>query len=263
MHSPDADLGSIPEEKKKYFILGSGRSGSSLLSRFLADAGAEFAADHADSWNPLGGAFEDDALDQISLLLMQAYHLQSQKQYNILYKYYYKKIVTLKRFMAKRKMRQIFSKSSYFKGGHLYHAVRLSARLGYWPVIIVNCRSFDTWFGSKYPGQYFRTVESMMENYAVPMRNALALLGTFGGCVVDYKDMMNLDMRLWAENLGKVTGLDPEAILESRRQRFRDPGPETSLPVYSAQAEQIYSHIQEFSGEAVPPSPAAIRRWLA
>lgn len=262
MHSLDVNFETIPEEKRKYFILGSGRSGSSFLCRILADAGATFDADHVDSWNPLAGAFEGTDLYQMSSLFARADHLRSEKQFSPLYKYFYKRIVTLDRSRAKRKMRRMFSVASYFKEGNLHHAVRPSARMGYWPVIVISCRSFNNWFGSKYPSQYHRTVEMQTENYVIPLRNALALLGTFGGCVVDYSKIMNLDEKLWAENLGKITGLDPDSILESRRKRFRTPGPETSLPVYSAEAEQIYSHVQEFAGKVALPSQAAVRRWL-
>ena len=258
-----SDLGIASEERKKYFILSPGRTGSSLLSSFLADAGARFVAEHKESWNPLAGAFEDEAFDHMAFLLSQAHYLEVEKRFTPLYKLSYKKIVTLKRFLAKRKMRRIFSKSSYFKGGNPHHSVQLSAHLGYWPVVIVNCRPYDTWMGSMYPGQRNHTVESLTANYVTCLKNSLALLGLFGGCVVDYKEIMDTEERLWAENLGKVTGLDADAILESRRKRLGKPGPETALPVRNAEAAQIYDYIQEYASQVVPPSPAAARRWLA
>ncbi len=253
----------IPETKKKYFILTPGRCGSSLLSSILDDAGASFPAARKMSWNPLAGAYEDDRLDRMAFLLAQAHTIQSKLEYEPFYKLYHKKFVTFKRFLAKREMHRIFAEASYFKEtGNMHYAVRFAAHIGYWPVIILNWRSYEHWMGSMYPGQRNFDIEDLTARYVAILRNSLALLSLFGGCVVNYTEIMDPEARDWAVNLGHVTGLDTETLLESRRKRYRPSGAETALAVWDPAAEKIQEMIRSFEGQSLVPAPAAVKRWL-
>ena len=253
----------VPEDKKKFFILTPGRCGSSLLSSILDDAGATFPAASKTSWSSLAGAYEDDRLDRTAFLLAQAHAIQQKYEYFPFYKLYDKKFVTFKRFFAKREIHKIFATSSFFKEtGNMHHVARFAAHLGYWPVIILNWRSYEHWMGSMYPGQRNFDVEDLSARYVAILRNSLALLSLFGGCVVNYTELTDLEATDWADNLGRITGLDPKALLEARQNRYRAPGPETALAVSDPAAERIQSMIRDFEGRITMPAPAAVKRWL-
>ena len=252
----------IPTEKKRFFILTPSRSGSSFLSSLLSDAGANFPGEIAATWNPLGGAFESHDLGDAAYLFDQADNIQKSKLHSPFYRLFYKKIVTYKRAKGKHKTQKVLKNSTFFKAANLHSLPRISAFMGYWPVIILNYRNFPEWLGSMYPGQRYHTVESLTHNYVTALENSVALLGLFGGCVMKYSDLMDPDSEDWAQVLGEVTGLDGTVILESRNRRFRDPGPESPLPVRLTRSEETTTLIGEYEGRAVSPSPSAIKRWL-
>lgn len=174
-----------------------------------------------------------------------------------------KKIVTYKRFIGKRKTRKLMESSTCFKEtASLHYLPRVSAFMGYWPVIILNYRDFPEWMGSMYPGQRYLSIETLTRNYISTLENSVALLGLFGGCVINYTDLMDPNAEDWAQVLGDVTGLDAAAIFESRSRRYRDPGTESPLPVRLAEAEEIIALVRSYEGRAIQPAPSAVKRWL-
>jgi len=253
----------IPQDKKRIFILSPGRSGSSLLAALLSDAGATFPNESETSWNPLGGAFESDAVGKAAFLYAQAHEIQASKGYSPLYRLFHKKIVTYKRAAAKKKVGKLMKTATCFKEtANLHYLPRVAAFLGYWPVIVLNYRDFPEWMGSMFPGQRHLPVEALARNYLSTMENSIAVLGLFGGCVVNYRDLMDPGADQWAHILSEVTGLSREVLLNSRSNRFGDPGPESPLPVRMAQAEEIMALARGYEGMIVPPAPSAVKRWL-
>lgn len=248
--------------EKRYFILTMGRSGSSLLSRILTDAGADFAGKSAVDWTPLAGAFESNKTDKTAFLFSQAHHFYNNFRHALLYKCWHKKIATYKRNSARRRLRAQLAQSHFFKQTeNLHFAVRPAADLGYWPTIILNYRDFRGWLGSLYPGSKYDTIESLTTRYCSILRNSLALLDLFGGCVVSYDELMDPNETRWAEALGAVTQISPDALLESRKERHKSSGTKTSLTAVSNEAQALEAMAQARQGVAIPPSEAALKRW--
>jgi hypothetical protein len=253
----------IPQEKKRIFILTPGRCGSSFLASLLSDAGATFPGETASTWSPLKGAYESKESGKAAFLFAQAHDIRNSHKYSLIYRLFYKKIVTYKRALGKYKTRKLLEKATCIKEtANIHFLPRVSAFMGYWPVIVLNYRDFPECMGSKFPGQRYFSVETLTQDYISTLENAVALLGLFGGCVVNYSDLMDVNSEDWAHVLGEVTGLDGQVILESRNRRYRDPGPETFLPVRLSRVEEILALIREYEGRAIPPAPSAIKRWL-
>ncbi len=251
-------------ENKRYFILTPGRSGSSLLGRILADCGAEFPGDTPESWDPLGGAFESSELGRTTLLFAQAHRLYAEKLYTPGFRLFYKKLVTYKRYKGKKRLAGLLNSYSFFKEtANLHFTVRPAADLGYRPVIIVNNRDFQTWLGSLYPGARAHSIESLTEYYVSVLKNSLALLTLFGGCVIGYETLTDRDSSQWPEMLGEITGIEPARLLAARNQRLNDPGSETALSAWSAQAERLHDMLKQFEGRIVPTGAAALKRWFS
>lgn len=258
----EGDQGITPADRKRFFVLTPGRSGSELLGLILRESGAKFYVGAQESIYADTRLYEHPELNRISYLLEQAHRLQSEYRYSLLYSLFYHKIITYKRFAARRKLRKfldhvIFSKNT----NHLHHGIRLAAHLGFWPVVILNYRNYQTWIGSLYPGQRYETVPSLTDGYNATMRNSLALLSLFGGCAVSYEEIMTANDTEWAHVLGQVTGLDAKAILSSRDRLLKAPGKGTALPVHDAQAERLEASAREHQGTVVVPSRVALQYW--
>lgn len=254
----------IPPERKRYFILSPGRAGSTLLSLILADSGGLFYSDKRGVLAPRSGTriSEHPKLNKVSYMLEQALRMQLQHKYSLFYSLYYHKIITYKRFTARRILKRFLESSHYFKNiNEFHHTVRLTAHLGYWPVVILNYRNYHTWMGSLYPGQRYQTVTSLTDNYVSALRNGLALLGLFGGCTVSYEELVDPQATGWADALGQATGLAAGNLLENRSRLFKAPGPESPLYVSEEAAERLEARAREFSGISVQPSRVAFQYW--
>jgi len=257
-----ANLDSIPSERKRFFILTPGRSGSSVLSRILADSGAKFLTNKQDSSTDPFSLYESLYLNKTAYLFEQGYRLQFKYRFSIIYSVFYHKIITLLRFIARKRLNKYLKAAAYCKNtAHLHHGVRVAAHLGFWPVVILNYRNYQTWMGSLYPGLRYQTVDSLTENYVSSMKNGIASLGLFGGCAISYEEIMDLGATEWAHALGETTGLAADVILANRERLFREPGPETALPVTDVEAEHLEGMARGFEGRVVPSSRVAHQYW--
>ena len=189
-----------------------------------------------------------------AFLFAQANDIRNSQKHSLIYKLFYKKIVTYKRAVGKYKTRKLLETATCIKeAANIHYLPRIAAFMGYWPVIVLNYRDFPEWAGSMYPGQRYFSIETLTQDYVSTMENSVALLGLFGGCVIDYKELMDTNAEDWARVLGEVTGLDGGVILESRNRRFRNPGPESPLPVRNSNVEEILALVRQYEGRPVDP----------
>ena len=87
------------DDKVRFIMVTTGRSGSSLLAAIIADAGGKFGFPSKDKWDPESGAMEHPLAQQASLLFRRAYYLRRVKRLFFFYKY----LIDIRRSLGKKK----------------------------------------------------------------------------------------------------------------------------------------------------------------
>ncbi len=85
------------DEKVRFIMVTTGRSGSSLLAAIIADAGGNFGFPPEDEWDPESGAMEHPLAQQASHLFRRAYYLRRAKRLFLFYKY----LIDIRRSLGK------------------------------------------------------------------------------------------------------------------------------------------------------------------
>ena len=255
----------------RYFIVTSGRSGSSLLAAVLADAGADFGMDVADDWDRGRGALEHPAFDAVSRLFRRARYLGGGKRYFLFYKY----LADARRSRGKKRLARALRDIRYAKMENvdlwIWHAVKL----GYRPRIIVSYRRFV----DSLPGYYvIHGIEAgtFADFYVRTYRNGLMMLSVFGGCAVAYEELADPAETAWADALSRTTGLSQDALVAARDQRLSQPpaavdasavdapavdAAAVRVPLTVPEAEDVFADLATLKGRFVPPGRAILRRW--
>ncbi len=201
------------ETQTRFLIVGSGRSGSSLISAILHDAGAGFYLPGVADWDPVKGAYEHPALHR-------AYHWQSRAE----------KIAQsmwpdrLGRRACERRadghLASLLPHATYLKSTTLVWLVQRIYRLGYRPAIIVSFRTFAEYCSSRFL-KFGWSMPRLTSTYVDTYATALLQLGIFGGCALDHRDVVSPEETSWAEALAELTGLEAGALLKKRGERVK------------------------------------------
>ena len=244
--------------RDRFFIVTSGRSGSSLLATILADAGAEFGIPTPEQWHAGGGALEHPELRRVSAWMGYAYEIAPDRPgigpRRHLWDIY--------RSVGKSHLRKLLGAARYIKGQGADFAVQPAFKMGYFPTVIVSYRRFEDFAVSSAMKSGRSNVETLVNYYNRVNRNALLLLKMFGGCVVRYSDLTDPDSTAWATAIEQVTGLSAERLLASRDRRAstrESLGAES--PVFDDSARHTYAAVDALAGRVFPPSRQALRSW--
>lgn len=250
---------SAGDDRRRFFVITSGRTGSTLLSAILADAGADFGVAPPDDWDTArGGAMEDPGLQRAVRHFLLAFERSPGKPATIPSKW----IWAYHRAAGKRELARVLARSVYLKCMHLDLAIPFVIKLGYFPQIIVNHRPFGDQALSHAQMIMNWSAEALAKTYDRTYHNALLSLHSYGGCVVSYEDLTVHNRTAWATSLAKVTGLAEERLLAGRALRAKPTrAPETKFPTLSDTSQRYFDAIESMSGQAVPPSPQALRNW--
>jgi len=133
----------MESDKTRYLIVGTGRSGSSLLSAILADAGANFNMPKMSSWDRKTGAYEHPKLHS-------AYKWYSRSQKIT------KSVLPsqpLRRFFEirmRRDLSKLLCNTIFLKSTGLIWLVQPIYKLVYQPKIIVSYRKFEGYCTSRH-----------------------------------------------------------------------------------------------------------------
>lgn len=223
---------------KKFFILSAGRTGSSLLAACMADAGANFGMAEGD-WDRNAGAMEHPGIHAVVDPYLRAMSWSENTPPMGCGKFQWKRW----RKQSKQVAKSLFGTVDYFKlPGIADVLAEIALRHGYEVVPIINTRPFA------------ETVNGMMANNDIPFRqladvycrtyeNALVWLHRFGGCVVDYTDLMSESAVTWAKDIEAVTGLDARTILDARSKRMKPARNSDAFPLSDPRAVVIYETI--------------------
>jgi len=241
-------------DKQRFIIVTVGRTGSSLLGSILSDAGADFGISKMDNWDPRGGAYEYPGLGAIVRQFEYMNEISVHRPKGLLDRIKW----TMARHKAKTDLKKLLPKVKYLKGD-LEHLVHWSALLGYQPTVIVSYRRFGKILQSL--GHLHPQLPSYQaEKYDKSLRNGLALTSIFGGCLIDYEELVDPLEKDWAGALSQATGIDKEALLTARANRVTSQVYTRSDAVEPyPDCQAIYEKLREMKGKYVPPSEATLR----
>ena len=241
--------------EERFFLVTTGRSGSSLLAAIIAASGGRFGLPAVNNWDASNGALEHREFGQASALLAKAHQLSEVRPpdpYRALF-------WTVYRHSAKRLLRQALSEATFVKSGDTDLCLPMAIQLSFAPRVIVSYRRPEGQIASQYVRGKYQSIDYLLERYVRVMRNALGAVRTLGGCVVSYDDLHDRSADAWAYALGELAGLDPEALLRHRADLVRpEPRDETRLCL-SQEAERLWREAEDLRGMVFNATRPAVR----
>jgi len=241
-------------ELRRFFVVTVGRTGSSLLASIMADAGADFGVKNEDKWDAAGGAFEHPLLIPIVQQFERMNEISFRRPYSFLARLRW----SVARHQAKSGLKALLPRARFFKG-EIDHLIHWSARLGYPPTVIVSYRCF---------GEVLRSLGHLhpqppnyhAERYDTVLRNGLGLTSIYGGCLIDYRELVDADETDWADGLSQATGLGKDDLLTARDNRIKilEIGDDIAAEPFRS-CQETYATLRSQKGNLLPPSRAANR----
>ena len=235
--------------KSKFFIVGTGRSGSSLLSAILQQAGANFGLPTLKEWDRDHGALEHPDLDK-----MNSWHKWQQM---IAQKMPSKKGAGFCKRSRFKILNAMMQKADFFNIHGWEYVVSEANELGYKPKIIISYRNFDDYAISLYlkKGDNY-THKQLSDLYFNFNAESLMLLSSFGGCAISYEELVDNKEQSWATCLARITGLAESDLLRTRDELAVAPRKRVgslSLPK-DERIESILLQLQELKGKVIQES---------
>jgi hypothetical protein len=249
--------GGIDLDLRRYFVISAGRTGSTLLSAILADAGAEFGMRAPPGWDRATGAMEHPDLLTACRRYAAADAMSPAKPQGTLRRYRW----TLLRFLGKRRLRASLAATRFVKVGHAHLLIRPVLKLGYFPPIILSYRRFEDHAISLGMMAANANLEQLVEQYNRINKSALWLLNTFGGCVIGYEQLIDPADRSWAESLAEIAHLPAGGLLAARERRAEAPSHHIKALCFDRTARQTFDDLETLRGLVIPPSAQALRSW--
>ncbi len=193
------------KSNKKFLIIGTGRTGSSLLSAILLKSGANFGLDTKDIWNRDKGDFEHP-------LLHEAYkwHSRAEKiDQSILPNYFF---VPFSNQKCNKTLNQLLSNVNYAKSSQLLWLVhRINFKLGYEVKIIGVYRKFSAYLLSRYK-KYGRSLDYWREHWLQVNKTLVLQTKMMPSLLLSYEEMVNNSNQDWLEKLAVFTNRDREKL---------------------------------------------------
>jgi hypothetical protein len=190
----------------KYLVVGTERSGSSMISAILANSGANFGFDKNREWNRGSGDYEHE-------LIVGNY--KNLKRY-VLLKNFSDRLKAWQSKLIISNMRDLYSSVDYAKYPPLSEYLpKFVLKAGFEPKLLVVIRKFNDFAVSRISknGEDFKKAKEVYLNmYQTTFLN----LAIYGGCIVRYEDVVNLDSTEWASCLSEATGIDCQELINMR-----------------------------------------------
>jgi hypothetical protein len=237
---------------ERVFILTSGRTGSSLLSAILAKAGVDFGMTGNQSWDPTDGEFEHPIFSRAAHLYARAERLSGGigkpvRPLDLM-------IWSATRHVARRGLAKSLALVQAVKSIHADLAIQPALKLGYRPRVILSFRKFEPQLASLYVRSHYLSVDALAAHYNRVMRNGLAAVNLFGGCVISFEGLQSMREERWAHALSAVTGIPAQTLLTSRAELARPLAPEPELPCLDTQARQLFEAAEALRGRPIRPA---------
>jgi hypothetical protein len=242
----------MEDSKTCFLVIGTGRSGSSLLSAILADAGANFAMGTVKSWNPSWGEYEHSLLHVAEAWRSRIRRIRASVLPD--------RLTALCEPRMKQALAQLFDEADFAKSIPLVGMVDEIYRLGFKPVLIVNYRAFQEYARSILLSRSFWDMPKLMEQYVATYSTAILQLEIFGGCTIGYDELVDPGETAWAQALSEITKIPQERLLEHRSQRVNvnssaNKRPESILDksLLDPRIALLYEALSSLKGRALPP----------
>jgi hypothetical protein len=240
----------LEKSDNRYLIVGTGRSGSSLLSSILADAGCNFAMENVKSWNPRDGEYEHPLL-----LAAETWRSRIERIRNSVIP---GRLSAFCHAQMERRLTQLFEQAEFAKSIPLIGLVDVVHRLGFQPVMIVNYRGFQDYARSVWMSRPFWDMPHLIDRYVATYSTAILQLEIFGGCTISYDELIDPEKTQWAKVLGEITPASEETILKCRNERVRADiaGKERALPILEKsrldpRLDLLYDTLRSLEGRAL------------
>jgi hypothetical protein len=228
-------------DKYRYMLVGTGRSGSSLLSAIIADAGANFDMPNVSAWDRRSGAYEHP-----ELINSYKWFLRSKKMALLSDR--------LRRFCEIRtenKLSTLLDRAVFAKYPHAFRLIHFTPELEFYPKIILSYRDFAGYSKSMYRKNGM-DMPNLIKSYKEINSTALLQLEVFGGVAINYKELVDKSETNWAETISSLTGIDFSSLLESREKRVQLNHNMSSITKnysFDSEINAIYSMLNQSKGE--------------
>jgi hypothetical protein len=247
-YSPDDD-------RRRFFIMSAGRTGSTLLAAILADCGADFALPLLGEWDPGTGGAEHATLNAATLLMRRAYDIDRDKPPPGFRRYVWNRL----RSRAKRRLRAVLKAAQYLKGENLDLVIQPAFKLGYLPSVILNYRRLEDLAVSSFIRKGASSFDSILAYYRRINRNGLLLMTVFGGCAIGYDQLADRGDRSWAPPLAALTGISAGSLIAARDRRLGVVSRSVEPACFDRGAQEIFRTIDALRGRLFLPSDQAMR----
>lgn len=243
------------DDRRRYFIVSAGRTGSTLLSAILADCGADFAMSVPAEWDPGSGALEHAELHAATSLLRRVHEIDRDKPSSGYRRYVWSNL----RSRAKRKLNSVLEEARYLKGENLDLAVQPAFKLGYFPSVILSYRRFEDLAVSSFIRRGASTFESLLAYYQRINRNGLLLMSAFGGCAIGYEQLVDPRDTSWVDSLAELTGIGASRLASARDRRLGSPSRSVQFKCLDRGAQEVFEAIDVVRGRILMPSDQVMR----
>lgn len=198
------------DRKMKYFVMTTGRAGSSLLMNIIGASGGNIGQPALDEWDIRLGAHENSVLNDAQL-----YWDYSEKLRPICYiSHPHMWLRKFLRSVAKKKFKRAVKTAEFHKSGSAGMPM-LASKFGYHPQIIALYRHYASYMQSAYQ-RHGDSVEQLADYYVNNNTSILFLVELYGGCAISFEELTDLNETAWATALANITGLDQNVLLAKR-----------------------------------------------
>lgn len=211
------DIQPLMDESVRYFIVTPGRTGSTFLAAILAKAGADFGMDGPSDWSRDQGGWENRLATRAARYATEARRIgywSPVGPLRLLWRWHMKR--------ASRDLNRALRRADFIKVVPAQHLPERAADLGYVPRIILSVREFSAFAASMARYDQRRQFVDLRREWLNSVHDGALLLQAFGGCVVDYEELTNLNATNWAERLAHTTGFNSTTLLEARGELVKD-----------------------------------------
>lgn len=217
---------------KRYFILTPGRTGSTRL----ADCGARFGMPAVEGWDRETGEFEHrlaTKATRYTMAMRRHGYWPPPAPTRYLYLWH--------RWVARRKLAKALLHADFVKVAHGHTLLGPALALGYEPAVILSIREFAGYaVSTARKDRGVKLFEDICGEFIDTLQNGVMAIRSFGGCIVDYRDLTDPAETAWAEHLSATIGIAADRLLAARRQRL-GPAKENEEPALRyAEAERVY-----------------------
>lgn len=244
---------------QRFFIVTAARTGSTLLSAILADAGADFGMPTPQGWDRAGGDLEHPDLWRALRYFRSAEAISTGRPPVGVARMRWNAY----RSLGKKWLCAGLGAARFAKVYGAHDLVRPAFKIGYFPSVILSYRRFEDQALSLGLMHAHATLDSLRDNYRHVYCDGLWLLNTFGGCVVGYESLTDRGDRKWAEPLARVTGLPIERLVTARDRRIDASSSPAEAFSVDRTTDRLFEAMEALSGRTIPPSEQALRLWSA